>query len=225
MIKNRKGSTMKITGYFASAIIMAFVFTIFAIPGNVLATDEAAIKTQVKQEAQKFVEEMIALAAQEQDNASGTMEAKLHARAMKQFDFQTFSMLSLGKKYQEFSKDQRARFEQDFSRLIARTYVSRIKGQDMKQVSVEYLEPVVLKTRRNLLRADAPTNLTHDGISTPVTYRMMKRGATTDEKPWKIYDVIIEGVSMTANYREQFRNYISESPEKIIADIQEKLAK
>ncbi len=216
---------MKITGYFVSAIIMAFVFTTLAGPGYVLAADETAITAEVKQETKKFVDDMIALAAQEQDSSSGSMEDKLHDRAMKQFDFRTFSMLSLGKKYQEFSKDQRSQFEQDFSRLIARTYVSRIKGQDMGQVSVEFLAPVVLKSRRDVLRADVPTNLIHDGISTPVTYRMMKREDPKNNPPWKIYDVIIEGVSMTANYREQFRNYISESPEKIIADIQEKLAR
>lgn len=220
---------MKITEYFLSKmtafLLTALVLTTLGTPGSALWADETAIPSQVKQETQKFVDEMIALAAQEQTHPGGIMEEKLRERAMKQFDFRTFSMLSLGKKYQEFSRDQRSRFETDFSRLISRTYVSRIKGKDMGQISVEYMEPVVLKSRRNLLRADVPTNLIHDGISTPVTYRMMKREDTKDDHPWKIYDVIIEGVSMTANYREQFRDYISESPEKIIADIQGKLAK
>ncbi len=224
----REMKSMKKTSYILFCLTLCaavFVSGIF-VPG-VLAESSAtsskkAVSTGDAQgELALFLDEMMGLLRQEQETVSEKLTEKLREKAMEKFDFQIFSMLCLGKKYQEFSKDQRVRFEKSFSKLIARTYVARLQGENLAQVRVEYLDTQDLKPKGNLLRTDVATNLIHDNISTPVTYRMMKRG----EGSWKIYDVVIEGVTMTANYREQFRSYVSESPEIIISDIQKKLEK
>jgi len=42
---------------------------------------------------------------------------------------------------------------------------------------------------------------------------------------WKIYDVKIEGVSMVANYREQYIQNMSQTPDDIINELKEKVKK
>ena len=44
---------------------------------------------------------------------------------------------------------------------------------------------------------------TKQGSDVPVDYRMLREGAQ-----WRVYDVIIEGVSLIANYRAQFNKII-----------------
>lgn len=41
---------------------------------------------------------------------------------------------------------------------------------------------------------------------------------------WRVYDIKIEGVSMAANYREQYRQQISSTPDQIIAQLKEKVS-
>jgi phospholipid transport system substrate-binding protein len=40
----------------------------------------------------------------------------------------------------------------------------------------------------------------------PLNYRLLQEGDT-----WKVYDVVIEGVSLVSNYRAQFRRIIHQS--------------
>jgi phospholipid transport system substrate-binding protein len=43
---------------------------------------------------------------------------------------------------------------------------------------------------------------------------------------WRVYDVIIEGISMVKNYRDQFRDILAkDSPEQVLKMLREKAAK
>jgi len=62
----------------------------------------------------------------------------------------------------------------------------------------------------DLVEADQATVrtkiLTKQGSQVPVDYRVLRQGGR-----WRVYDVIIEGVSLTANYRTQFNKIIQTS--------------
>ena len=55
--------------------------------------------------------------------------------------------------------------------------------------------------------------ITKQGSEVPVDYRMLKRG-----ERWLVYDVIIEGVSLVANYRTQFNKIIQTSSYEELVD-------
>ena len=73
-------------------------------------------------------------------------------------------------------------------------------------------------TSSGVKRADIESIVTHNGTKTPVVYRMLEKNNT-----WKVYDVIIENVSMVSNYREQYKARFMDSPQKMIAELKEKL--
>ena len=133
------------------------------------------------------------------------------------FDFRTVSMLSLGANWKRFSEKQKTEFIHLFSRLITQLYLDKIKGEDLQKVRVEYNKTD--RSESGSERADVYTVVYHNRTETPVVYRML---FSDDE--WKVYDVIIEGVSMVANYREQYRKKMFASPESMIKEIREKLA-
>lgn len=175
---------------------------------------------QAKQQLQSYLDDMIGLIQETRGGVSlEEREKRLYDRAMEHFDFKTFSQLALGRKYRNFSEPQLDEFVYYFSRLISKTYVSRLQGQSLEKIVVLYDETRSLPPKEGLWRVDVFTRLIHAEISIPIVYRLIKR-ASTD---WKIYDVQIEGVSMAANYRDQFREMLSDSPRQIINDLKEKV--
>ena len=132
------------------------------------------------------------------------------------FDFRTLSMLSLGVNWKRFSEKQKTEFTDLFSRLITQLYLDKIKGQDIQDVRVEYGKTAQIESASE--RADVHTVVHHNGTQTPVVYRMI-----LTDNGWRVYDVIIEGVSMVGNYREQYRKKMFDTPESMINEIREKL--
>ena len=96
-----------------------------------------------------------------------------------------------------------------------------MEGTDISNVSVSYLAEKPLKTKRAIQRTDVESQIIQDNVKVPVVYRMMKK----PDKKWQVYDIKIEGVSMAGNYREQYRQRISDTPEMIIAELKEKVEK
>ena len=60
-----------------------------------------------------------------------------------------------------------------------------------------------------------------DGRKVPIFYRL-----TNKSGQWKVYDLVIEGVSLVKSYRTQFREIIvKDSPEKLLAILRDKVDK
>ena len=147
-------------------------------------------------------------------------EKALVDKAFQIFDFNTFSMLSLGPKYRDFSEQQRQDFIFYFSKLISQTYFPKLAGKDVDNLTVNYLKNAPLKPKRDIFRTDIHTELVQGELIVPVVYRMIRK----EGSDWRVYDIKIEGVSMAANYREQYRQQISSTPDQIIAQLKEKVS-
>ncbi|MBI9089175.1 MAG: ABC transporter substrate-binding protein [Desulfobacterium sp.] len=205
---------------FKRSVVLFFVLLMVAGPIIVQAKEapEAVLK--------RCVDDVIVILNAPMDVADDQADARvaernrrLFVKADQLFDFRSLAMGALGRNWRRFSNDQKTEFANSFSHLIAQSYFARMEGQDFESVSIEYLKTEFLApTRSGIERADVPTELIHNGVKTPVAYRMLER-----EDSWKVYDVIIEGVSMVSNYREQYRNSFNDSPEKLIAELKEKL--
>jgi phospholipid transport system substrate-binding protein len=62
---------------------------------------------------------------------------------------------------------------------------------------------------------------TSDGKKIPLYYRMVEK-----QGKWRVYDVVIEGVSMVKNYRSQFREILSKKqPEDLLETLRDKTGK
>ncbi len=148
-------------------------------------------------------------------------EQALYDKAFEIFDFNTFSMLALGRKYRAFSAAQRREFITYFSKMISNTYFPKLAGRDVSNINILYQDVHVMKPRKDVFRTDITTDLSREDTHVAVVYRMIQKKG----QDWKVYDIKIEGVSMAANYREQFKAQISQTPEEIIAQLKEKVEK
>ena len=116
------------------------------------------------------------------------------------FDFGETARRSLGRHWQPRTPAERDEFVQLFSDLLERSYISKVElyGGEKIQYQSDSIEGDQAKVQTKIV--------TKSGSDIPIEYRMQRKGDR-----WLVYDVIIEGVSLVANYRTQFNKIIQTS--------------
>ncbi len=132
---------------------------------------------------------------------------KLWELIRKVFDFEGITVLAVGQNWKRFSPEQKKVFIDLFTTRLGNSYLTKIQGS-FNNEKVEFLSEEVLSPAK----ARVKTKIIREVDSIPVDYSVRPIGGA-----WKIYDVVIEGVSLVANYRTQFNDILSkDSPEVLI---------
>jgi phospholipid transport system substrate-binding protein len=113
------------------------------------------------------------------------------------FDFQEITKRALGPHWQSRTPAEREEIVQLLAALLERAYISKIELYSGERITYtgEAVDGDVATVRTRVV--------TKQGTDIPVEYRMLRRG-----ERWLAYDVIIEGVSLVANYRGQFNKIL-----------------
>ena len=132
------------------------------------------------------------------------------------FDFKELSRRTLSREWKKMNAEQQKEFVQLFRELLQGVYADRL---------LAYSDQKILFDKETMLkkgRAEVQSYLqTSDGKKIPLFYRLTDKSGS-----WRVYDVIIEGVSMVKNYRTQFREILAKgSPEKLLQILRDKVAK
>ena len=117
------------------------------------------------------------------------------------FDFGETARRSLGRHWAARTPVEREEFVQLFSDLLERSYLTKIELYGGEKI--QYLSDSVEDGDQGKVLTKI---VTRQGSEIPIEYRMHKKGDR-----WLVYDVIIEGVSLVANYRTQFNKIIQTS--------------
>ena len=117
------------------------------------------------------------------------------------FDVQGAAALALGPMWQSRTLEQQKEFVRLFTGFLERGYIAMIgsKASVTDGVKIQYLGESVAGDSATV----ATTLLTRNGSELPVEYSMVRRGDR-----WAVRDVIIDGVSLVANYRAQFNRIL-----------------
>jgi phospholipid transport system substrate-binding protein len=121
------------------------------------------------------------------------------------FDFRGASALALGPVWLSRTPEDQVEFARLFGIFLERGFIAMIasKASVANGVSVEYFSESV----KNDSAGVATTLLTRGGQELPVDYWFVRRGES-----WKVQDVVIDGVSLVANYRAQFARVLGVYP-------------
>lgn len=129
-------------------------------------------------------------------------------------DFDRIAALVLGKLWRQVTADEKAQFTKEFRTLLIRTYSRAFIG--FKNWSVVFLP---LKIKPDAKKIIIKTEILQPTAATiGISYRMVLA-----EGQWKVYDIIIEGVSLVTNYRTSIKNEFRKAGS--IGKVIEKLAK
>jgi phospholipid transport system substrate-binding protein len=129
-------------------------------------------------------------------------------------DFARMTRLTLGKSWRAAAPEQREVLTREFRTLLIRTYSSAIRAYEGQTLLVEPLrmtpgETDVRVRSRYLKPGSQPV---------PVEYAMAKM-----QEGWKVYDIVVDGVSLVTTYRGTFEEEIGRSGiDGLIAKLREK---
>ena len=118
------------------------------------------------------------------------------------FDFEKMASLVLGGVWKTITDEQKMLFLQNFKRLLVGSYASAIFEYVTKeQQEIKYL-PVKYSDNPNVVVV--PTQVVRQGASPiAIDYRMYR-----SDGQWRIFDVVIDQVSLVINYRASFASQI-----------------
>jgi phospholipid transport system substrate-binding protein len=117
------------------------------------------------------------------------------------FDFNETAKRSLARHWLQRTPAERKEFVDLFANLLERSYISKIELYNGERIAYvgESVDSDLATVRTKIV--------TKQGTEIPIEYKMTR--ASNDR--WLVYDVVIEGVSLVANYRTQFNKIIQTS--------------
>jgi len=116
------------------------------------------------------------------------------------FDFTEMAQRSLGSHWPRRSAEEQRDFVKAFTELIEQAYMSNLESYDGEKV-------VIGKEKQDNDFAEVDTKIiTKKGEEFSVNYKLHQSGSD-----WKVYDVVIENISLVNNYRSQFNRVIAQS--------------
>jgi phospholipid transport system substrate-binding protein len=160
------------------------------------------------------VEEILSIAYS--GHSSENVAARVRPALEKCFAFDLVTRQAMGPGWRQFSAAEQKRVTDLFSELMIRTYSARVVGTQRPKIA--YGTPVELASDRREIPSRVTTSSSNEPFA--IVYRLIKLPAG-----WRIYDVLIEGVSFVANYRAQFEEIIQKGgAPAVIRAIETKLA-
>jgi len=122
-------------------------------------------------------------------------------KVLPHFDFERMTRLAVARSWNQATPDQRQRLQQEFRNLLVRTYTNAMMAGKQDNAAVQ-VEPV--RQAKDGSEVTVDTRITRAGAPPlPINYRMEKK-----PDGWKVYDVLVEGVSLVTTYRDSFQNEV-----------------
>ena len=167
-----------------------------------VASDAAIAETSADELVKQTAEDVLATIKNDKDIQAGNQQkifALAEEKILPNFDFDRVCRMVLGKNWKTASPEQQAAFQKEFRSLLLRTYASAL-GKYRNQV-IEY-KP--LRAEPGAKNVSVKTQILQPGGQPiAVDYSLVKA-----DEGWKVYDIVIESVSLVTNYRSQFSNEI-----------------
>lgn len=187
-------------------VLWLLLLSLPVIPATASAPGE-----QIQAAIEKVLDVLRDPALKKESNRNNRVE-RLRAIIEPQFDFAEMAKRSLGPQWQRRTAEEQREFVSLFREMVETSYINSIDSYDGERV-------VVTSQKQEQGHADVNTKIvTKKGDEFFVTYRLMG-----SEGGWKVYDVVIENISLVNNYRSQFTRIISQSSyEGLMRKIREK---
>ena len=191
-------------------LIAPFIlFCVFLAPAFAQESPDALVKTVTL--------EVVDLIAKDKEIKSGN-RAKLveviEQKVLPHFNFTAMTALAMGQNWGKATPEQKKLLAEQFKTLLVRTYASALAAYSEQKFDFRPLRAKPTDT-------DVTVNvrvLQPGAQAVTIDYSMEKTA-----NGWKVYDVMVGGVSLVANYRTEFANTVRNSGiDGLIKDLQTK---
>ncbi len=147
------------------------------------------------------------------ESAKEAKKQRLRTIYDRMFDQVELSRRTLARNWNSLTTAQRQEFVHLFRQVLERAYVDKI---------LAYTDEKIVYDRENKLaenQSEVLTRVITAAKEIPIAYRVIRKDAG-----WKVYDVVVENVSLVQNYRTQFSDILAkDSPEKLLEILRKKV--
>ena len=160
------------------------------------------------------VEKVMAVVRDKNLNEEAKKE-KLRAYYREMMDEVELSRRTLGANWRKLNPEQQREFMDLYRQLLERAYANKILSYDYNESKMVFPREVMVSQTQ----AEVETKTVSPSQEIPITYRVVLKDGT-----WKVYDVVIENVSLIQNYRSQFTSILAKNtPDQMIEILKEKV--
>jgi len=132
------------------------------------------------------------------------------------FDWRSMAQTALSVHWRKRTPEEKEEFTRLFAEFLEKTYMDKVEGYSGEKI--EYLEEWIDREYPDEAVVKANVMTEKQG-AIPVEYLMFEKDGT-----WKVYDVLVEGVSLLRNYTSQFNSIILRSSyEELVDMLKEKI--
>ncbi|MDQ1277596.1 MAG: phospholipid transport system substrate-binding protein [Thermodesulfobacteriota bacterium] len=147
------------------------------------------------------------------ESAKELKKKKLRAIYEQMFDDVELGKRTLGKNWNSLSVPQRQEFVILFRQVLEKAYIDKILAYTNEKIVYER-EAMVSGTQ-----AEIQTKVVMAAKEIPITYKVILKDGS-----WKVYDVVVENVSLVLNYRTQFSDILAKNkPEQLLEILRKKV--
>ena len=147
------------------------------------------------------------------ESAKEIKKEKLEAMYEQMFDEVELSMRSLGGNWKKLSPAQQQEFIQLYRQVLGRAYIDEI---------LSFTNEKIVFSKENMLsnnQAEVQTKIITSSKEIPIFYRVILKDGI-----WKVYDVVVENVSLVKNYRSQFNSILAKkTPDQLLEILRKKV--
>ena len=181
--------------------ILRFVMSLMFVASTQAAMAAVSPDELVKSTA----DDVLSVIKKDKDIQNGDQKkvfALAEEKILPNFNFDRVCRMVLGKHWNRASKEQQEAFQREFRSLLLRTYATALSKY--RNQTIDY-KP--LRSQPGDTEVTVKTEILQPGGQpVAVDYALEKTAEN-----WKVYDIVIEGVSLVTNYRSQFSNEIKQS--------------
>ena len=146
-------------------------------------------------------------------DAKNIKTEKLRVIYKSMFDEMEFSRRTLTRNWKNFTPAERREFVDLFEQVLEKSYLDKILDYSDEKI-VFYKETMIDKDK-----AEVQSKIITSSNEIPIDYRIILK-----DGKWKVYDVVVENVSLVQNYRTQFNDILANgTPEKLLESLRKKV--
>ena len=146
-------------------------------------------------------------------SAKKIKKEKLEAIYEQMFDEVELSMRTLGGNWNKLNPAQQQEFIQLYRQVLEKAYIDKILSYTNEKI-VFYKE-----TNLSENQVEVQSKIITSSKQISIFYRVIMREGT-----WKVYDVVVENVSLVMNYRTQFNEILAKNtPEQLLEILRKKV--
>ena len=146
-------------------------------------------------------------------DAKNIKTEKLRVIYKSMFDEMEFSRRTLTRNWKNFTPAERREFVDLFEQVLEKSYLDKILDYSDEKI-VFYKETIIAKDK-----AEIQSKIITSSKEIPIDYRTILK-----DGKWKVYDVVVENVSLVQNYRTQFNEILADgTPEDLLKILRKKV--